>query len=177
MAHKKKKRFILYNDLIIFILALALDRGMKYYALMRLKDHPSVSIIDGILEFRYLENNGAAFGLLMGQRSFFIMVAIIIILAIIYSIYKMPTRKHFYGAHICLTFIASGALGNLLDRVIYSYVVDFIYFRGFNFPIFNVADIYVSVATLLLILLLLFFYKEDDLNFLKFKEKKLREID
>ena len=72
--------------------------------------------------------------------------------------------------------IASGAVGNMIDRIRYDYVVDFIYLVIINFPIFNVADIYVTVATFLLVILILFVYKEDDLSFLSFKQNKIREI-
>ena len=75
-----------------------------------------------------------------------------------------------------LVMIASGALGNMIDRLRFEYVVDFISFVLINFPIFNVADIYVTVATVALVILLLFVYKEDDLNFISFKQKKFREV-
>ena len=73
--------------------------------------------------------------------------------------------------------IAAGAAGNnLIDRVRFDYVIDFIYLVVINFPIFNVADILVCVATFFLVILLLFVYKEEDLHFLTLKEKKYRTI-
>jgi signal peptidase II len=69
---------------------------------------------------------------------------------------------------VCLCFIAAGAVGNFIDRLLFSYVRDFIYFRLIDFPVFNVADIYITCATAILMLLALFYYKEDDdFNFLK----------
>jgi signal peptidase II len=76
-----------------------------------------------------------------------------------------------------LSLIAAGAIGNMIDRIRYDYVVDFIYFVFINFPIFNVADIYVSISTFVLIFILLFYYKEEDLNFISFKQKRYRKID
>ena len=74
--------------------------------------------------------------------------------------------------------IASGAAGNMIDRVSHDYVVDFIYFVLINFPIFNVADIYVTVSTFLFVILFLFYYKENDFNFLSFRQQKpIREKD
>ena len=70
----------------------------------------------------------------------------------------------------------AGAFGNLIDRIRLDYVIDFFYFELINFPIFNVADMYVSFATVILVILLLFVYKESDLNFISFKQKKYREI-
>lgn len=65
----------------------------------------------------------------------------------------------------------------MIDRIRFDYVVDFIYFKLINFPIFNVADIYVVVATIGLMILMLFVYKEQDLEFLSFKQNRYREID
>ncbi len=172
----KEKRFILIINLIIFTLTVIADRLIKIYAESKLKNHPNKSIINGILEFTYLENSGAAFGLLKGQKSFFILVTIIILFAILYVVVRMPAKKHFYGAQICLSLIAAGSVANMIDRILYSYVVDYIYFSIIQFPIFNLADFFVTTATFVLIVLMLFFYKEDDLNFLRFMEKKIRNI-
>ncbi len=78
--------------------------------------------------------------------------------------------------HITLVFIASGAIGNLIDRIRNDYVVDFLYFSLIDFPIFNVADIYVTLSSVFLVILLLFVYKETDLEFLSFRTKKFRDI-
>ena len=78
---------------------------------------------------------------------------------------------------IILVMIASGAAGNMIDRVRNDYVVDFISFVIINFPIFNVADIYVTVSTIVFIVLFIFYYKEKDFDFLSFKQqKKYREF-
>ena len=74
--------------------------------------------------------------------------------------------------HILLVLIASGAIGNMIDRIRLEYVVDFFYFVLINFPIFNMADIYVSVACVLLAVIMLFVYKDEDLDFLSFRTKK-----
>ena len=78
--------------------------------------------------------------------------------------------------HLLLSLIAAGAIGNMIDRIRFDYVVDFIYFVLINFPIFNVADIYVTVSTVVLVFLLLFVYKENDLSFISFKQKRYREV-
>ena len=68
---------------------------------------------------------------------------------------------------ITCTLLVSGAAGNFIDRVRFGYVRDFIYFKLINFPVFNVADCYVTVSVVLLIILILFVYKEDDFEFFK----------
>ncbi len=171
----KKKVLLLFDILVIFLLITA-DQYTKEMAVVHLKDKPAYIIINGVLELNYLENKGAAFGMLENQKFFFIFVAIVILGVISYVLYKMPDNKKYTILHLLLSMIAAGAIGNMIDRIRLNYVVDFIYFVLINFPIFNVADIYVSVSTFVLVLLLLFFYKENDLYFISFKQKKYREI-
>lgn len=175
MKPSKVKIYII--DIILICFLVAIDRVSKYLALIKLKGRPSYPVIKGILEFRYLENQGAAFGLLKKQTSFFIFVTLIVLLAIVYIIVKAPYKKRYLLGNFCLVSIAGGALGNFIDRLLYKHVIDFIYISFIKFPVFNIADIFVTINTILLILLLIFKYKEDDLNFLKFKELRIREID
>ena len=114
--------------------------------------------------------------MLQNQKIFFIFIAFVILAAICYVIFRMPDKKKYTAFHILLAIIASGAVGNMIDRFRFDYVVDFLYFELINFPIFNVADIYVTCATILLAVLLLFFYKEEDLKFLSIRPKKYREV-
>lgn len=72
--------------------------------------------------------------------------------------------------------ISAGAIGNMIDRIRFDYVVDFIYIVLINFPIFNVADMYVTFATVILVFQVLFVYKDNDFNFLSFNQKKFREL-
>jgi signal peptidase II len=88
----------------------------------------------------------------------------------------MPDKKKYTKLHFLFSLIVAGAIGNMIDRIRYDYVVDFIYFVRLNFPIFNVADIYVSISAIVLIILLLFVYKEKDLYFISFKQKRYREF-
>ena len=77
---------------------------------------------------------------------------------------KLPNAQRYLPLRICAVLILSGAFGNCIDRIRLNYVVDFLYFKLINFPIFNVADIYVTVAAFLLVILILIYYKEDDLE-------------
>lgn len=170
------KNKIIFIDIILVIFCVFTDRLSKYYAVENLKNHPSLSVFKGVLEFHYLENSGAAFGLLKNQRAFLVFVGIIILLAIFYAVYKYYGKRKALPQNICLMLIAGGAIGNFIDRVIYGYVIDFIYFSSINFPVFNIADFYVSIGTLFLIIFILFYYKENDLLYMEVKERKLREI-
>ena len=172
----KKKKVFLLVDFLMIILLVFLDQFTKYLAVIHLEDKPAIKIIDGVLELNFLKNSGAAFGLLQNQKVFFILVAVMILCIIAYVLFRMPDDKKYNIMHILLVMIASGAAGNMIDRVRNDYVVDFIYFVIINFPIFNVADIYVTVSTFLFVILFLFYYKENDFNFLSFnQQKKFRE--
>lgn len=172
----KKKKITLMLDVIAIIILIIIDQITKYLAVLHLQDKPAFNIINGVLELNYLENRGAAFGMLQNQKIFFVFVAVIILGVIAYILYKTPDTSKYAMMHILLSLIAAGAIGNMIDRIRLNYVVDFIYFVLINFPIFNVADIYVTVATVILVFVLLFYYKESDLGFISFKQKKYREI-
>lgn len=172
----KRKILILTIDFVMIVLLIGLDQFTKQLAVVRLKDKPAVPIVNGVLELNYLENYGAAFGILQNQKIFFIFIEVIVLGVIAYILYKTPNNKKYNRMHMMLTFIAAGAIGNMIDRIRLDYVVDFIYIALINFPIFNVADMYVTFSTALLVLSLLFYYKESDLYFISFKQKKYREI-
>ncbi len=173
----KKTVVNLIIDLIFAILLVISDQYTKAWAVVNLKDKPAIPIIPGILELNYLENKGAAFGMLQNQRIFFVFVAVVILACIVYILIKAPCTRRYVILHILLSLIAGGAVGNMIDRVSLNYVVDFIYFKVIDFPIFNFADIYVTVATAVLIIILLFVYKENDLQFLSFRAKTFRTFD
>ncbi|MBO5145125.1 MAG: signal peptidase II [Lachnospiraceae bacterium] len=173
--NRKKKRLLL-SDIILMFLLIAVDQITKYAAVIKLKGNQPWVLLEGVFEFHYLENRGAAFGMLQDQKFFFILIAAVILLVIIYVLIKTPYQKMYIKLHVSLVFIASGAIGNLIDRIRFDYVVDFLYFSLINFPIFNIADIYVTLSAVFLVILLLFVYKESDLEFLSFRAKKSRDI-
>ena len=160
-----KRNFIILDVIVSFIL-IFIDQYTKHLAVIYLKNKPAFSIIDGVFELNYLENRGAAFGMLQNQKLFFLLVSSIVLIGIGYILYKIPEEKKYSILHVLLVLIASGAIGNMIDRIRLEYVVDFFYFVLINFPIFNMADIYVSVACILLAFVMLFIYKEEDLDFL-----------
>lgn len=147
---------------LFFVAAVLLDQATKMAAIMHLKDKPPVQVIPGVFEFQYLENSGAAFGLFPNGQLFFVAIAAAILIfgKIFYS--RLPASKRYFPLKACIVCIAAGALGNMIDRVAHGYVVDFLYFSLIHFPVFNVADIYVTAATAVLFLLVMFYYKEED---------------
>jgi signal peptidase II len=172
----KSKIILLMTQILLLGSLICLDQVTKYFAVMGLKNKEPFVILNDIFEFYYLENSGAAFGMLQNQKFFFIFIAILFSVMILFVLIKAPEKKKYKPLHFSLVVIMAGALGNMIDRIRYDYVIDFIYFKLINFPIFNLADIYVTCATVSLMILLLVVYKEDDLNFLSFKQKKYREL-
>ena len=171
---KKRKTVILIVDLVMMVLLTFLDQFTKYLAVLYLKGQPSVPILKNILVLQYLENKGAAFGMLQNQKIFFIFIEILILLVIAFVLFRIPSHKKYTLMHVILVLVAGGAVGNMIDRVLQDYVVDFIYIELIDFPIFNLADIYVTFATAVFVIAVLFYYKEEDFAFLSVKQKMLR---
>lgn len=151
---------------ILVIVAVLIDQYTKYLAVTHLKDGPAFVLIDNVFELNYLENRGAAFGLLQNRQIFFVCVAILIFAFILYCYVRIPKTGRYLPLRLCGVFIVAGAAGNLIDRIRLGYVVDFFYFRLIDFPVFNVADIYVTVSFAVLLILIFFRYKEEELEFL-----------
>ena len=147
------------------------DQLTKRIALSKLELYKPVPLISGVLEFLRIENQGAAFGIMQGRMSFFYIITFIVLAFLFYVLVRLPEDGKYTPLLICMSFIAAGAVGNLIDRVFRRSVVDFIYFKPIDFPVFNVADIYVTCATFFLILLILRFYDEKDFDFLSRKKR------
>ena len=150
------------------IILILLDQFTKYLAVQHLLPLQGGKIlIPGVFRLLYLENRGSAFGMLQNKQTFFIVFTIIVLVAILIVYSHMPQTARMLFLRIDLVLIFAGAIGNFIDRLRQGFVVDFLYFELIDFPIFNVADIYVTVGCILLILLLLFYYKDEELNFFK----------
>ena len=155
-------------------LLIGLDQWTKYLAVLHLKGQSPIVLWDGVFELHYLENRGAAFGILQGQKGIFLICTAAILVLIAYFYNRLPAGRRFFLMRLVGVLLIAGAIGNLIDRMRYSYVVDFLYFKLIDFPVFNVADCYVTVGAVLLAVLVLFVYKEDDLSFLSLRKKNGR---
>ncbi len=164
METKNSRGRYYLTALIWIILGAILDQATKYLAIVNLKGQNPYVIWKGVFQLEYLENRGAAFGLFQNQRLFFFLSVVFVFLAVLWFYSKVPMNRHFLPVRICAVLVMSGAIGNFIDRLRLNYVVDFLYFKLINFPVFNVADIYVTVAAFSFFLLLFFYYKEEDLE-------------
>lgn len=168
MNNKSKayNKILFYLKAIILVLVLvALDQITKHQAFIYLKDRPNIPIIHNVLEFTYLENTGAAFSIMNSATFFqtimkFLTPVFFIIIMIIF--YKASKDIKHRSLSIILLFILSGAIGNYIDRITNNYVIDFIYFSAIKFPVFNVADIYVTLGFIIVAFIILFVYKDED---------------
>lgn len=164
----------LLSALLVIILIL-LDQVTKAWAVQQLYNRSDIVIIPNVLQLHYLENTGAAFSLLEQKMMLFYILTPILVAVMIYFFHKLPKdNPRFRLIWLILIFLCAGAIGNYIDRIIHAYVIDFIYFSLIDFPIFNVADIYVTCSVIALFIVVLFYYKEDELDVF-FPTKKKRE--
>lgn len=184
MKTKSKKQLMSAGAIVILLFII--DQITKQIAVLFLKNQPNIPIIKDIFELQYLENTSAAFGMdpisllhkifqfdvfinnpslyLNVRMGFFYILTIAIILLLCYVFYKIPNEKRFRYMDYVLIFFVAGALGNFFDRIAYKYVIDFFYFKLIDFPIFNVADIYVTCSAFALFAFGLFYYKDEDFD-------------
>lgn len=166
---KWKTAFLFLAVSAVFI---GLDQWTKLLAVSHLEGKPSRPLIPGVFEFSYTVNYGAAFGILQNRQLLFYITTPVILAAVFCLYLRVPAGKRYLPLKWVGVLLCSGAAGNLIDRAARGYVVDFLYFKLIDFPVFNVADCYVTIATAVLFVLILFVYKEDELGFFKMWEKR-----
>ena len=145
---------------VLTLILIIADQYTKHLAVKFIKPVGSVEIIKNILRFSYVENRGAAFGMLRDARWVFITVTVISVAAIVWwMVFRRPESRLL---RVSLLLILSGALGNLIDRIMLGYVTDMIDVAFIDFPVFNFADCCVVVGAVLFAIYVLFVYKEPE---------------
>ncbi len=169
--------------LIAIVVLCALDQFTKYLVVSNMRLGEAIPLIEGVFQLRYIRNDGAAWSILEGKQIFFVVMTMFVLFFLGKLFVTLPEDKKFVPVRVIVVFLTSGALGNLIDRIwsgevlFKGSVVDFFDFCLINFPVFNVADIYVSVSMVVLVVLMLFKYSEEDFNIIydscvKFEKKK-----
>lgn len=156
----KKRRpadYLLYSAIILGVIIL--DMLTKVLALKFLRPIGSVPVIKGVIHLTYVENKGAAFGILSGHRWVFLVVSTLTILAFTLYLYLGHAENRLYA--VSLSLISAGGIGNMIDRLALGYVVDFIDFALIDFAVFNVADSFVCIGAGILILALILDLKKE----------------
>lgn len=163
-----------------------LDQWTKYLTIQHLSDGHEVKFLGNAVVFSFMKNHGMAWGLFQNAQFVLCLLTIIAIGIIIFLYVRTPFEKEYRPIRIAEVMLVGGALGNLIDRIFrlepgetyfHGYVVDMIYVKAINFPVFNVADVFVSLAFLSFLFLLIFVYNEDEFNkcFGNFPSRKKKE--
>lgn len=150
MKHTKKH----ISCMIMIILIVAFDQITKYFASLKLADGSVAKFIPGVVRFKYAENTGMAFSMLSGARWVFIALTVVVCVGVFY--YLFSNRCKNLWLYWSLGVILSGGIGNLIDRIRFGYVVDFIEPTFVNFAIFNIADCAVTCGAVVLVGYLLY---------------------
>ena len=136
------------------LIMIILDQMVKYWTVSALKPVGSIPIWENIFHLTYVENRGAAFSILQGQKLFFVAVTLFVLAVILFA-FRKGWIMHFTGKW-ALLMITGGAIGNVIDRIFRGFVVDMFDFCLINYPVFNVADIFVVCGGILLIFYVMF---------------------
>ncbi len=155
----------------IAALLLAADQITKQLASLYLAGKSGITLIPGVFELSYVENQGAAFGMMRGRFWLFIAIAVIIAALAVYAYVRTPGGRHYFPLRAVCLLLFSGAVGNMIDRLVRGYVVDFLYFSLIDFPVFNLADCCVCVGAFLLIVFFFTLYRKEDFDFLSLRQK------
>lgn len=161
----------------IFLL-ICLDQYAKYIVVSHLELFTYRPILGDIFGLFYLENRGMAWGLFQNKQIMFLILTIIILVFLGYCYVKLMKDSRFRPLAISIQFLIAGAIGNMIDRIFHGdilfqgAVVDFFYIKCIDFPVFNIADLYVTFSIAIIGCLLLFRYKEQDFEGLFFFTRK-----
>jgi len=140
--------------IIITLVLIALDQAAKFVARKLLAGAGAVDFIKNIMDFVYVENRGAAFGMMQNTRWFLIAITFVVLVALLIYVIKNKSKTPLFLSAASLIF--AGGIGNLIDRIAFGYVTDFLHFLFMDFPCFNIADICVCIGAVLMIIYILF---------------------
>lgn len=142
-------------EMLILLLIIGLDQLTKSWIESILQLHESIELIHGFFSLTYARNTGAAWSMLAGQMTFFIVLTSAVLCGLIWLMVKTPKKSTW--TRISFSLIMGGAIGNFIDRISFGYVRDFLDFIlfGYDFPIFNVADMALCIGVALLALVML----------------------
>ena len=146
--------------LIGIVLLIVIDQVSKIFVDKYMIFGDSLPIIENFFHITYVQNRGIAFGIFQGKVDVISVATIIAIIGIIVYFFKNVKKSNFFEK-MAYIFIISGAIGNMMDRLLRGYVVDMIDFRGIWSFVFNIADIYINLGVILLLLDLLLKRRKD----------------
>lgn len=167
MSTEKQRKFsikIYIIPIIAIALLTAIDQLTKFIVTSSFELYESRSLIDGVFSLTYIRNQGMACGMFQGKRIIFLIMTTVILLLCFYVYSNIAGKKKYLPLRISLIILIAGAVGNMIDRFKLGYVIDFFDFELINFPVFNVADIYVVISMIFTFILLMFKYNNDEFD-------------
>ncbi len=157
------------------IVLLGIDQLVKYLTVLCVKPAVTVPIIQDVFHLTYVENRGAAFGVLQERLGLFVIITLVFIIGVFWFLVRYKPQSKLLLTSLAL--LVGGALGNFLDRIIRGYVVDMFDFRLIHFAVFNAADVFVVVGAILLACYLIFVEGKKEKQMSSPKERKEAEGD
>lgn len=142
-----KKRLL---GLALVLGLLLVDQASKLCAVHFLQGKPSQPIIPGVFELKYIQNTGSAFGLFAQSGHLVVVLTLLLAAFLVFLYFKMPLTREYRMYRVFMLVLVAGGLGNIIDRFTRGFVVDFFYFSLIDFPVFNVADCYITVTAVCL---------------------------
>ncbi|WP_432405053.1 signal peptidase II [Wukongibacter sp. M2B1] len=134
---------------IIIISIIILDQLTKYLAVIHLRPIETYPLIENVFHLTYRKNTGAAFSILRDKQIFLILITLIVVIALLVYFMKIMKKENLLLLKLPLAFIIGGAVGNLIDRIRLNYVIDFFDFNLINYPVFNVADVFIVIGSII----------------------------
>lgn len=160
-----KKKNLIFNVVSLFVAGVLIffDQFTKYLITRDLTGGKEIVIWKGVFKLVSHKNTGAVWGIMSNLTGLLVVISFVILGGIIFAFIKLPySNRRLIPIKVITVLVFSGAVGNLIDRIRLKYVVDFLYFELINFPVFNVADCYITVSMFVLILLFIFYYRDED---------------
>jgi len=168
------KKLLYFFSLILLIAA---DQIVKALTVLYIDPKNPIVLWKGVFELDYVQNRGGLFGMFQGAVLILAAVTVVLIVFIFYFSKKLPDTKRMMPLRLIGLFIVAGGIGNLIDRIFRGFVVDTFSFVLIDFPVFNVADCYVTVSMFLFVFLILFYYKDEEFDCLFPRKKTAKAVD
>lgn len=145
---------------VFAIILIVIDQLSKWFIVQNFELYGEKVLIPGVFSLFYIQNKGAAWGIFEGRMVFFYIITILVVGYLIYTFHKYEIKSKLVGCSFSL--ILAGAIGNFIDRLLNGYVVDMFRLDFINFPIFNVADVCLTVGVILMVIQVLFFEEKEE---------------
>ncbi len=133
--HNREKAKQIVLDMVIMLALLFVDQFTKYLSITHLKGTKGIVLIKGVLELQYVENRGIAFSMFQGRKILILLMGFLVLAVVLFCLFRIPQDKKFRIVHVLFAALIAGAAGNIIDRIRFDFVVDYISFVLIHFPV------------------------------------------